>query len=278
MLNTDVVKKIESFVHSKPRSVDEVAKHIGKNWRTADRYISEIEKEHSTISTRVFREGSRGALKIVFWSSMENSSSTVFQEILEKELLNNKYKQDFSAFDIFQYVSDKNKVANVEEAKQESYTRLKEFSDILLSTKRELIIFSGNLSFINLKNKDVDLYSTIETLVKRGVKIKIICRVDFVGIANIEKILALNFKYGKELIEVRHREQPLRANIIDGKLIRIKEVKNSTGKINELGKQMFIFYTIKDSEWAIWLSKVFWKMFSASIDARRRLDELKKLK
>ncbi|MGV8151133.1 MAG: hypothetical protein ACP5NV_05375 [Candidatus Woesearchaeota archaeon] len=278
MLNNDVIKKIESFVHSKPRSVDEVAKHVGKNWRTADRYISEIEKEYSTISTRVFREGSRGALKIVFWSSMEKASSTVFQEMLEEELMHNKNKEDFSAFDIFQYVSDKNKTARIETAKQESYTQLKEFADILSSTKKELIIFSGNLSFINLRHKNVDLYSVMDNLVKRGVRIRIICRTDFSGAENIERMLALNFKYGKDAIEIRHREQPLRANIIDGKLIRIKEIRKSTGKIRELNTQIFIFYTIRDSEWASWLSRVFWKMFSSSIDARKRLDELKKIR
>ena len=44
MLTNELIKKIEEFVYSKPRSVQEIAQLIGKNWRTADRYISEIEK------------------------------------------------------------------------------------------------------------------------------------------------------------------------------------------------------------------------------------------
>ena len=49
-----------------------------KNWRTADRYVDEIEKSFGTLSTRVFRGGTRGALKIVFWSSVEKIRGTVF--------------------------------------------------------------------------------------------------------------------------------------------------------------------------------------------------------
>ena len=75
MLNNELIKKIEDFVYSKPRSVQEIASYIGKNWRTADRYISEIEKNYGTIATRVFREGTRGALKIVYWASVEKISS-----------------------------------------------------------------------------------------------------------------------------------------------------------------------------------------------------------
>lgn len=278
MLNSDIIRKIESFVYSKPRSVDEIAKFIGKNWRTADRYIADIEKDHGTISTRVFREGSRGALKVVFWSGMEKASSTVFQEVLEADILKWKKKEDFSAFDIFQYVDDKNKKASIEEAKDESETDVKDFAEILSSAKRQIIMFSGNLSFINLKNKKSNIFNVIEELVKRGVSIKIIARIDLAGRQNIEKMLSLNFKHGKELIEIRHHEQPLRANIIDNYLIRIKEVKEPTGKIHELNKRMFLFYTIRDKEWAEWLSRIFWKMFSSSIDAKRRLEELDKIR
>ena len=59
MLSNDIIKKIENLVSQKPRSIQEIANSIGKNWRTADRYIEEIEKNFGTISTRVFREGTR---------------------------------------------------------------------------------------------------------------------------------------------------------------------------------------------------------------------------
>ena len=55
MLDVQMINKIEEFVYDKPRSIQEIAEFIGKNWRTADRYIEEIEKNFGTISTRVFR-------------------------------------------------------------------------------------------------------------------------------------------------------------------------------------------------------------------------------
>jgi hypothetical protein len=94
---------------------------------------------------------------------------------------------------------------------------------------------------------------------------------------NIEKILSLNFKYGKEIIEIRHREQPLRAIIIDKKMFRMKEINDPTGKANELNKKIFVFYNIKDKEWTEWISRIFWRIFSSSINAGKRLEEMKKL-
>lgn len=277
MLDSNITKKIEDFVYSKPRSIQEIAGHIGKNWRTADRYIQEIEKNFGTLSTRVFREGTRGALKIVFWSSVEKASSSVFQEQLEQEILRARRKEDFSAFDIFQHIQDKNKKASVEKAATENTTNLKELAELLKKTEKQLIILSGNLSFINLKSKTIDIFKILEDLVKKGVAIKILCRTDIAGINNIERVLALNFKYGKEMIEIRHREHPIRAFISDNKFFRIKEIKEPTGKIYELNKKIFIFYTIKDKDWTEWISRIFWKLFSQSIDARKRIQELKKL-
>ena len=42
MLNSETIRKIEDFVYAKPRSIQEIAAHIGKNWRTADRYIKDF--------------------------------------------------------------------------------------------------------------------------------------------------------------------------------------------------------------------------------------------
>jgi hypothetical protein len=275
MLDNDTVSKIESFVHKQPRSMDEIAKHVGKNWRTADRYVEEIIKDHNTLATRIFRPGSRGALKVVFWNNPEKSSKSVFQEKLEEEILRAKSKEDFSQFDIYQYVPEGNKHASIEPASSENATDLLQVAEIMRNTKKQFLIFSGNISFVNFHNKEIDLYSILDDMVKRNVSIRIICRVDLVSRSNVEKILALNFKHGKQLIEVHHREHSLRCMISDGKVIRMKESKEPTGKINELDKKVFIFYTIKDKEWAEWLSRVFWKMFNATIDASSRLKELK---
>jgi hypothetical protein len=278
MLDGNVVKKIESFVYSKPRSMDEIAKHIGKNWRTADRYVSEMEKDFGTVSTRIFREGSRGALKVVFWSSVEKFNKSVFQEKLEEEILTRRRKEDFSSFEIFQYIPDDKKIVYVESAKNENDTDLDVVKEILKSTKKQLLMFSGNLSFVNIGNKKFNILESVEECIKRGVTIRIICRVDLAGQENVQKILNLNHKYGKNVVEIRHRDQPLRGFVSDNQVIRLKEVQEPTGKINELNKRVFIFYTIRDKEWAEWLSRIFWKMFSSSLDSAKRLEELKKLK
>ncbi|MBU4086301.1 MAG: hypothetical protein KKB21_01850 [Nanoarchaeota archaeon] len=278
MLDSEIIKKIGDFVYAKPRSIQEVAQHINKNWRTADRYIEYIETNFGTLATRVFREGTRGALKIVYWASVEKASSSVFQEKLEQEIIMARRKDEFSAFDIFQHVSDKNKQARKKIGESEVSLGLEDLGDLLLQAKKQLLIFSGNLSFINFKDKKIDAFKILEQLVKRGVSMKVICRVDLAGKENIEKILSLNFKYGKELVEIHHREQPLRAIIVDNKIFNIKEIKEPTGREYELKKKIYIFYTIKDKDWVDWLSKIFWKMFSESVDVRKRLEEMNKLK
>lgn len=278
MLNNELIKKIEDFVYSKPRSMQEIAFCIGKNWRTADRYISEIEKNFGTISTRIFREGTRGALKIVYWASVEKISSSVFQEKLEEEILRARKKEDFSAFDIFQYVNEKNKQVKVKTEKSEEIAGFNNVKSVLEKAEKKILIFSGNLSFINLQQKEKKILGILDTLVKKGISIKILCRVDIAGKKNIENVLALNYKHGKEMVEIRHKEHPIRATIVDNKFFDIKEIKEPTGKISELDKKIFIFYNIKDKEWIEWLTKIFWKMFSSSIDAKKRLVELEKIK
>lgn len=279
MLDPLIIKKIEDFVYPKPRAIQEIAVHIDKNWRTADRYVEDIEKNFGTLSTRVFREGTRGALKIVYWSSVDKVSHSVFQEKLEEDIFRGRTKYDFAAFDIFQHVSEKNKIAWIKKGKDESDAgRLNEFENFLMEAKKQIIFFSGNLSFINFDDGEVNVFKVLEKLVKKGVSIKVICRIDIPAKENVEKLLSLNFKYGKELIEIHNREQPLRATVIDNRIINLKEVKEPTGREKELSKKTYIFYTIKDKDWSDWLSKIFWKMFASSIDSKKRLEELNKLK
>ncbi len=277
MLDNQIIQKIEKFVSVEPRSINEISDYLQKNWRTVDRYLKEIEEEYKTISLKTFRGGTRGALKIAYLSTPERASSTRIQEELENEIMRLKRKEDFSAFDIFQNVPEKNKTAIVEDEISESSTNLKELIEILKTTKKELKLFSGNLSWINLKKGKIDLFQTLEDLIKKGVKLKVLCRVDLDGIENIKKVLSLNYKYGKELIEIRHREHPLRAFVIDNNSFRLKEIREPTGKIKELDKKIFIFYTVKDKEWTEWLSRIFIKLFNTSIGSEKRLNELNKL-
>jgi hypothetical protein len=274
MLSSEITKKIEDFVYSQPRSVQEIATNLNKSWRTIDRYVEEIEKNFGTLSTKVFRGGTRGALKIVYWNSVEKASSNIFQEMLEKEILRKKTRREFSPFDIFQHVADNKKVAWIKKGKNENDAgRLTEFKDILMQSKKQILFFSGGLNFSNLEDSKVNIFEILEDLVKKGIRMKIICRVDLDSMKNVERLLNLNFKYGKEMIEIRHQYNPLRVTIIDDKLINLKEEKGNDDKI-----KTFIFYTIKDKEWITWITKIFWKLFNASIKAEKRMYELDKIK
>lgn len=275
MLNSQTINKIEEYVYSRPRSIQEIADHLKKNWRTADRYVQEIEKNFGTLSTRVFREGTRGALKVVYWASVEKASRSIFQEKLEHEILQARKKEDFSPFDIFQFIPENKKSFSVENSEEEN---LEELIKILNTAQKQILFFSGNLSFINLKQNGINLSKTLEELIRKKVFIKVLCRVDLDGKENIEKLLSLNLRTGENLVEVRHDFHPIRAFIIDGKFARIKEIKEPTGKVNELNKKAYLFYNITDKGWIDWLSKIFWKKFSNSMDAQKRLEQLKKMK
>jgi len=188
-------------------------------------------------------------------------------------------KESFRPFDIYQFIPDKDKFVWIKKGKDESDAgRLDEFKEMLMNAKKQVLFFSGNLSFVNFEDKKIKLFDVIEALIKKGISIKVVCRVDFAARENAEKLLALNFKYGKELVEIHHREQPLRATIIDNDLINIKEIGEPTGRKNELTEKVFMFYTIKNKEWVEWLSRIFWKMFSSSIDSKKRLEEMRKIK
>ncbi len=278
MIDPSVIKKIEDFVYEKPRSIQEIAMLIEKNWRTADRYVDEISKNFGTINSRIFREGTRGALKIVYWSAIDKVSYSVFQKQLEEDIFKGRTKYDFSGFDIFQHVPDGKKHAWVKEGKNEVEAgRLSEFKELLLKAEKQILFFSGNLSFINFKDRENDIFDILEKLVKKGINIKIISRIDFGGIDNVKKLLSLNHKYGKEFIQIRHREQPLRTSVIDNKMFNIKEIKEPTGRPDEIKNKTFIFYNITDRDWVEWLMRIFWKMFNTSIDSKKRMDELKRI-
>lgn len=49
MLDAEIHKKICEFVKSKPRTVQEIAEHIKKNWRTAERYVERISEETGCV-------------------------------------------------------------------------------------------------------------------------------------------------------------------------------------------------------------------------------------
>lgn len=269
MLTKQIRQQIEDFVHQTPRTVQEIAHNIDRNWRTADRYIQQIAEEFGTIATRTFREGSRGALKLVYWNALVGMKGTAFQERLRTMIEAGRTKYDFSAMYIYQSAQQDTRTAtlNAIEAK-------KEFVKHLDSAKQQVLLFSGNLTWIK---EDKQLERKLEQLIQRGVKIKIITRVDLTSQKLADTLLKNNLRQGDDLISIRHCEQPLRGAIIDDNVICIKEIYSPTVQ-QEVKEKTTIHYVIKDSVWVSWLQKVFWHLWEQSIDAQSRIDAIKTIK
>ena len=278
MLDSKIIKKINDFIYIKPRTVQEIAFLLEKNWRTANSYVERIINETGSISMRTFREGTRGALKIVYWSNIEKIHSASFQEKLFKKIEAGRKKQDFSPFEIYQYVDEKKRDAYLEEQDNEMITEKGGVVNLLKTSQQEIFIFSGNLSWADFKEGKNELIKVFEEVAKRNISIKILTKVDITSINNTKKVLAINERIGKEMVEIRHCEQPLRCFVVDNKIARLKEVKEPAEyRKGELKKKTFIFYNIYDEEWIEWLQKVFWNLFSTSIDAEKRIKDLESI-
>ena len=273
MLESAMVKQVVGFVQAKPRSIQEIAHLLQKNWRTADRYVEQIATEQGSIATRIFREGTRGALKLVYYVNSERIASTEFQERLLQRILAGTKKFDFSPFDIYQYVAPDKRRAFVEMQDDENVRIAQDIIGMFRAAQQRIIIFSGNLSWANAKQGTTKIIDVLEEVAKAGIPIKIVSRVDIASLKNLALVQEINDKLGREAIEVRNAEQPLRCTIIDGTHARLKESKSPEQyKSGELEKKTHVFYDIYDVEWVEWLQKVFYLMFRAGMPASRRLE------
>jgi len=278
VLNKEIEKKITEFVYLKPRTVQEVAFLIQKNWRTADSYVEKIGTETGMISSRTFRGGTRGALKVVFWNNVEKIHSSQFQERLFRQIESAKNKEDFSPLDIYQYVPDEKKKAFSEVVEDESISKEQNLKGLFTKAEEQILYFAGNMSFLEMKEKKKNILGMIEEAAKRGVSIKVLARIDITALENFKRMMEINHKIGREAIEIRHANQPLRGFIIDDKEIRLKEEKLPQNyKKSELKQKTRIFYEIYDEEWVEWLQKVFWNIFRTSIDAKQRVRDIEKI-
>lgn len=277
MLTKEKIQQINEFVHTKPRSISEIANHIKVNWRTANRYVQKISKEEGTVSMRVFRGGTPGALKIVFWNTIENIHASEIQERLFKQIEMGKRKNDFSASEIFQFVDKNKKKMKVLNNKQYyAASRFKNFMDEIKQTEKQVLFFSGNLTFSNYSYRNKKVLDILEDLGREKISSKVLAAVEVAGIKNIKNVIELNKKIGHDIIEIRHCYQPLRATIFDNRFVVLKDVLDPKNYAKgELKEKLYILYYIYDEDWISWLQKIFWNFFRGSIDARRRMEELK---
>ncbi len=269
MLTKLLSEQICDLVRQKPRTVQEIAQCIHKNWRTADRYVAQIAQETGLLSCRTFREGSRGALKVVYWNALDHGKGTAYQERLLQRIILGHKKEDFSPFDIYQFVDPRKRAAFLETTE---FSRQKEikYDELIAHAKHQILFFSGNLSWVEL---GPNMHVVLDSLAKKGVSINVITRIDITSQQNTEEMLLLNQRAGKDIVKIRHCEQPLRAIIIDDACVCIKEVL-SPQYIRELTTKKYIFYLIKDPIWVNWLQKVFWHLWAQSIDAQERITAL----
>jgi len=280
MLDLKTIKKINEFVYKRPRTINEIALLLRKNWRTADRYIAQLMKEQGTLSIRIFREGTRGALKIVYWNNIEQIHSTEFQQRLFEQIRSGKNKNDFSPSEIYQYIDEKNKAARIltdeQYAAKENFER---YMNLLKSAESQILFFSGNLTWSNMNHHDKKIRSVIEELAEDNIPSKILTRVEIPGIDNIKNILAINNRLGKDMINVRHCFQPLRATIVDNKVAIFKESQDPKDYAGEeLKEKITVIYYIYDKDWIEWLQKVFWNLYRVSISANKRVKDIEDMK
>lgn len=280
VLDQKLTKKMLDMIKKRPRTIQEISVEIKKNWRTAERYVDRIKQETGQISWKVFREGTRAALKIVYWNIIEDIHSTTYQEELFEDIMHGRWYFDFSPFNIYQHISDKKRNVLIDKSKDPelNISEEQDLKNYLRKATKQVLIFSGNLSWVNGKQGDVQMIDILKELVERNVSIKIIARISFVGMHNSEKVLSLNKSVGKDLIEIKNKYQPLRAIIIDDKVVRFREIKNPDFyEHEELKEKITFFYDIYDKDWIEWLQKVFWKMYANALPAEKRIKEMDNL-
>ena len=269
VLDPKTADKIKAFVYQKPRTILEIAQLIEKSWKTADRYVGDIIEQEGNLSIRVFRGGTRGALKIVYWENVERIYSTRLQEQILKLIEIGLEKEDFYFSDIYQYVDNKKRSAHIE--KREDYDWL---ASLLSKAEQEILCFSGNASWVNGKG----VVKTLEGLSTKNCSIKVLVRIDLTGIKNIERLLAINDRMKKDFIDVRHVRQPLRGFVVDDNLGEFKDVLRASDKVNEAKEDLITYYDIHDKYWIQWLKNVFFKKFQSGIPATKRLEDLNSIK
>ena len=274
MLERETVKKIYDFVFVKPRTVKELAQEIGKSWVTTDRYVERLVAEEGVIGMRTFRGGTRGALKLVYWNLAKKATDSIYQKELYDTILMAKKKDQFSPFDVYQFADPKKKYVRMESSKDKD-TPWKGLPNLLMGAKESVNIFSGNMSWANMKIEGKEMTYVLHDVAKRKIPVKVVTRVDLATYDTFGHVDAINKRLGYDAIEIRHREQPLRGFVIDGKTAVFRERKCPEDyRPGELKHSSYIYYTIHDEKWVDWFSKMFWDMFRSGVDGRLRMKEL----
>ena len=201
------------------------------------------------------------------------------KNFLLQRIINGRNKGDFSVLDVVQNINqEKRKVSYLSNDYYHSQKNISEFWASLKKAKNQILFLSGNLSFTDIGNKYKEFIELIRSIVKQGVKIFILARVDISDMNKIKELLAINKSGYSGTINIRYAHQPLRCTIIDENTCFLKEnVDFYTSTPNKDHQSATFIYTLTEQEWVEWLAKVFWHLWHGSIDAERRLMVLEEI-
>ncbi len=269
MLNAERIERIKTLLVERPHSIREIATSLEISWKTADKYIDELCERDGSVGVHVFKDGMRGGLKIAFLSASARNSGQLM-EFLHKRIVGVREKSDFSPFELYQHVDEKMKKA-FWEAEGTAFIEKgsEDINNLLQSTQRNYLSFSGDFSWVQSRERGMEVIKTIEAVVRRGARIHMLGRIDIKSLASIERLLSMNEMLGVEAIDIRHIDQPLRGAIVDDKLVRLVESPPALNKT--------IYYEITDPKWVRFVKDIFWEFHKVSVPAQKRVDEIRKI-
>lgn len=275
-MNQKTRQEILDLVHARPRSIAEIAEGIEKNWRTADKYVAELVEE-DMLGIHIFRKGGRGAIKVVYWPTSLQDTPSAVKNYLFDRIKSTSRKWDFSPLDIVQHVDKKKReLLYLSEGFYQSGENLTGYLNELNKAKETILLFSGNLSFIDLTQKQSQFYEALVALLEKGVNINILTRADASNKQRIRDLLALNEQGKKGRLTIRYAHQPLRCTIIDDKSIHLRESFAIYEDLTKKSQGEYI-YRITDESWTKWLTDVFWHLWRGSLEAEERIKILEEV-
>lgn len=273
MLSKTDSEKILQFVKREPCLIQDLSRHLDKSWVTTESYVEKVAKDTGLIRTKSFRSGTKGAIKVVYWNYTESSQSDEVRTKLFERVKTGQTKEDFDPLEAYQHVPHGKGKVLVEMFDSATFASKKSLIDFFNRVESEVLVFSGNLSFLRYP----EIKESFAGLLKRGVQAKVVCRVDIGTLENLKSIEDLLHQFPGQ-VEIRHCRQPVRGFIVDGKTVRLKEERTRADlKAEELSRDIRVLYEIYDSEWVAWFQNVFWYLYRTSVNYTERLSALEKV-